>query len=633
MKLLKSAAVRATALLLFFAMIAAVVLYQAGVYDIVFIQRPVVTVPEDSDTEADTTEPDDTTLPPDTTEPNDTTVPPDTTEPPQTEPKPPVDLNEILSLSQATELGYALSSARFDSDSILTRLAYDFGKNASVFSLRTEKITSTVFYMKESGLIATKDVTEVVDKPRVGLYFGLILIDNGKTVDIYNADGKQIVKKFSGKLIGALSENGKPVVEVKSKYYEIDRSKGLSSAIPKSSIRFNALAFDHPQGYGANAFDLYPYSAYVDVYTEVTLEEDTSEPEETNPDDTTTDPDVSEPTDTDSTDSETDPDDTTDESGETTTGPDDTDSVEGEPTPDDTTTESDETTTEPDDTTTESDTSEPQDTSASEPVEEVVVMDETLAENNANAKPLPEGVVEINGKYYKVTQKLMWGYRNAAGETVIEPQFASAYAFSKEGLAAVTDFDGSVFYINTKGKEIISIRDQVYIKPPEMSGIRIRQFYFEPVTNGLENIGTYYFDEGYTMIRYCWVSNFNAKQLYRNEFRLVDPEGNVFEIPGSYTLKSYSDGILLLEKDGRFGYMDTSGAWISPAVYQKAYPFLQGLAVAVNEDGKYGLLDRSGNEVLPFVFDHISNVSDGKVVTFSADRGWEIYGIADRSSS
>ena len=115
--------------------------------------------------------------------------------------------------------------------------------------------------------------------------------------------------------------------------------------------------------------------------------------------------------------------------------------------PEDSDTEAD--TTEPDDTTTESDTSEPQDTSASEPVEEVVFMDETLAENNANAKPLPEGVVEINGKYYKVTQKLMWGYRNAVGETVIEPQFASAYAFSKEGLAAVTDFDGSVFYINT----------------------------------------------------------------------------------------------------------------------------------------------------------------------------------------
>ena len=98
MKLLKSAAVRATALLLFFAIIAAVVLYQAGAYDIVFIQRPVVTVPEDSDTVTDTTEPS------------------ETTEHPQTDPKPPVDLNELLSLSQATELGYALSAA----DSIKT---------------------------------------------------------------------------------------------------------------------------------------------------------------------------------------------------------------------------------------------------------------------------------------------------------------------------------------------------------------------------------------------------------------------------------------------------------------------------------------------------------------------------------
>ncbi len=625
MKLLKSATIRATALLLFFAMIAAVVLYQAGVYDIVFIQRPAVTVPEDSDTVPDTSETDDSTTPPET---DDTTTPPETTEPPETEPKPPVDLNEILSLAQATELGYALSLADFDKDSILTRLAYDFGQSVSVFSLRTEQITSTVFYMKESGLIATKKVTETVDKPRVGLYFGLILIDNGKTVDIYNAEGKQIVKKFSGKLTGALSENGKPVVEVKSKYYEIDSQKGLSSAIPKSSVRFHALAFDHPQGYGSNAFGLYPYSAYVDIYTEVTLEEDTTEPDETDPDTSETGP--SNPTDTDSIDGETTPEDTT-VSDETTASPEDTDSTNREPVPDDTTTESEATTTEPADTTIESDvvTTEPQDTS-SDTGEEVVVLDETLAENNANANSLPEGVVEIDGKYYQVTQKLMWGYRNAAGETVIEPQFASAYAFSEEGLAAVTDFDGSVFYINTKGKEVISIRDKVYIKPDEMSGIRIRQFYFEPITNGPENIGTYYFDEGYTMIRYCWVSNFNIKQIYRNEFLLLDAEGNILEIPGSYTLKNYSDGILLLEKDGRYGYMDVSGAWVSPAVYQKANPFLQGVAVAVNEDGKYGLIDREGNEVLPFVFDYLSNVSSGKIAAFSADRGWEIYGIARR---
>ena len=608
MKFLKNAAIRLTALLLLFAMIAAVVLYQAGAYDLVFLQRPPVEHPEDSGSESD--EPDRPSDSTGSSEPN----PDDTSDEPPLEPRPSVDLEEIPSLAEAEKLGYSLSSALFDGNSTLARLPYDFGKKASTFSLRTEKITSTVFYQTNSGLFATKKVTSTVDKPRVSLYFGLLLVDNGKTLDIYNLNGKKLVSKFSGTLTYALSENGNPVVKIKSKYHEIDAKDGLSKAISEDKVCFRALSFDHPRYDGAGLPDLKPYSAYVDVYTEVTLEDDQTDPSETTPGDTETD--------------------------DTTTGADDTTSGA-----DDTTTEADDTTTEADDTTSEADdtTSEADDTT-SEAGEPAIVITETIAENQAEAsedvsedtpdtdekptsKPLPEGIVEIDGKYYQVTKKLMWGYQRSNGEVAIAPQYASAYAFTEEGLAAVTDFADNVFYINTEGKEVISIRDTVHINPPEMSGIRIRQFYFEPVTKGLESIGTYYFDHGYTMLRYCWVSNFNKKQLYRNEFRLIDTKGKQFEIPGGYTLVGYSDGVLLLEKEGAYGYMNTKGAWVSPAVYQKASPFLQGLGVAVNAEGKYGLIDRSGSEILPFAFDYISNVSGGKVVTFSADRGWEIYGV------
>ena len=51
MRFLKSAAIRAIALLLFFAMIAAVVLYQAGAYDIVFIKRPLPNVAPETETD------------------------------------------------------------------------------------------------------------------------------------------------------------------------------------------------------------------------------------------------------------------------------------------------------------------------------------------------------------------------------------------------------------------------------------------------------------------------------------------------------------------------------------------------------------------------------------------------------
>lgn len=73
MKFLKNAAVRATALLVFAAMISAVILWQAGAYDISFIKRPA---PHITDTAGTTGSGDDT-------DPSDnTTTTPGTTEPP-----------------------------------------------------------------------------------------------------------------------------------------------------------------------------------------------------------------------------------------------------------------------------------------------------------------------------------------------------------------------------------------------------------------------------------------------------------------------------------------------------------------------------------------------------------------------
>ena len=56
MKLFKSLAIRAVALLLFFTMIAAVILYQAGVYDLSFIDRPLPPMTEGAETTAPSTE-------------------------------------------------------------------------------------------------------------------------------------------------------------------------------------------------------------------------------------------------------------------------------------------------------------------------------------------------------------------------------------------------------------------------------------------------------------------------------------------------------------------------------------------------------------------------------------------------
>ena len=117
----------------------------------------------------------------------------------------------------------------------------------------------------------------------------------------------------------------------------------------------------------------------------------------------------------------------------------------------------------------------------------------------------------------------------------------------------------------------------------------------------------------------------NKMIVYSSEEVLLDTKGEQFPIPVDYELNGYSDGILLLEKDGVFGFMDTTGAWIAEPIYTYAEAFYEGLAVLKTADGRYGLIDTNGNIVLPFGYEHISSCSDGVVVAYSDENGWEIF--------
>ena len=86
----------------------------------------------------------------------------------------------------------------------------------------------------------------------------------------------------------------------------------------------------------------------------------------------------------------------------------------------------------------------------------------------------------------------------------------------------------------------------------------------------------------------------------------------------------------MLEKNGKYGYMDLDGGWIMPSVYSFASPYVQGLAAVAGSDGKYGLIDTDGNYVLPMYFDYVSNVSGGLVCTYEQTRGWEIYCVVEK---
>lgn len=154
--------------------------------------------------------------------------------------------------------------------------------------------------------------------------------------------------------------------------------------------------------------------------------------------------------------------------------------------------------------------------------------------------------------------------------------------------------------------------------------------FVEPLSRFISSLGSYYFDHGYTRMRIqsydrYYFTELNSVFIVSDEDVLVDPRGNKYHIPTGYRLVSYSDGIMLLEKDGLYGYMNTSGVWIKIPDMQSASPFLEGVAVCTDSNGMYGVIGRNGNVLIPFKYNYISNISSGTLCAFSNSEGWKIY--------
>lgn len=151
-----------------------------------------------------------------------------------------------------------------------------------------------------------------------------------------------------------------------------------------------------------------------------------------------------------------------------------------------------------------------------------------------------------------------------------------------------------------------------------------RRFFFswgtllQPETEGLSSLGYYRMDHGLLMV---------DRQTDDGRERLILTEDNrLFYLPKDFNLVCYSDGVFLLEKGGRYGYLDYTGRWIADPVYREATPFFEGLCAVRREDGKIGVLDTAGGVVVPFEFDEIS-ISGGVIALYNAGRWFVVHKV------
>lgn len=222
-----------------------------------------------------------------------------------------------------------------------------------------------------------------------------------------------------------------------------------------------------------------------------------------------------------------------------------------------------------------------------------------------------------------------WSYKRY-GNALGDKKFERAYSFS-EGLGCVVTEsyyqDGGMYFVNSSGNRAFSTLRKY-------NNTTIDRYLIEnivpPVTTGPESIGYFYYEHGlvrarFETIDYWGYDSNNIIRVNSSKEVLLDKSGNQFPLPSGYELEAYSDGMIMLSRNGLYGFADYTGKWIAQPIYTAAEPFSEGLAVLTLPDGRCGMIDTAGNIVLPFGYKHISSCSSGVITAYSDENGWEIF--------
>ena len=67
-----------------------------------------------------------------------------------------------------------------------------------------------------------------------------------------------------------------------------------------------------------------------------------------------------------------------------------------------------------------------------------------------------------------------------------------------------------------------------------------------------------------------------------------------------YEVKDFHEGLAVVQKNGKLGYIDKTGREVIPCKYDNAYDFCEGLAIVVKSE-KCVYIDKTGREVAPFI--------------------------------
>lgn len=215
-----------------------------------------------------------------------------------------------------------------------------------------------------------------------------------------------------------------------------------------------------------------------------------------------------------------------------------------------------------------------------------------------------EEIYEYENGLAAVKLNNKWGFIDSEGEEQIIPQYDVLGRGFRNGIAIVglcEDIYVSYGLINTKGEQITPLK-------------------YSKIYDWLHL--------GYAIVEFggYWLEGIR----YDGNKGVINSNGEEIVPPIYSEVSRIYNGMIRVNKDGKYGFYDQLGNMVIPAIYENADDeFHEGL-VWVKKEGKYGYINKNGDEIIPMKYNYAKFFSEGLASVCLAGR-WGVIDVTGKT--
>lgn len=122
-----------------------------------------------------------------------------------------------------------------------------------------------------------------------------------------------------------------------------------------------------------------------------------------------------------------------------------------------------------------------------------------------------------------------------------------------------------------------------------------------------------------------------------DKYGFIDTKGKVVIEPQYEWASSFSDGLAIVSAEGLYGAIDKQGKTVIPFEYEALADFQEGFATAARPpkdpedyESKYGLINKQNEIVIPFMYESMGNLSES-LIAVNKDGKWGYVDTTNKS--